>query len=56
MQSEQKYKTYKKIKIQKLTNIIRRYKKDYDANILENSKHNVKDMWKILSIIIRNNN
>lgn len=38
----------------KLTDIIRKYKKDYYNNVLAKCKDNITSTWKILNSIIRN--
>lgn len=49
-ETESKYKKYKN----KLTNIMRKCKKDYYSKLLNNNKNNIKGIWNILNSIIRN--
>lgn len=51
-ENEMKYKKYKN----KLTDIIRKCKKDYYNNVLEKNKNNIRGTWKILNSIIRKKN
>ena len=50
-ETETKYKKYKN----KLTNIIRKCRKEHYSKLLENNKNNIKGVWKILNSIIKNN-
>lgn len=49
-EKEMKYKRYKN----KLTDIMRNCKKDYYCKLLDKNKNNIKETWKILNSIIRN--
>lgn len=48
-EAENKYKKYKN----KLTNILRKTKKDYYNKLIETKKFDVREMWKILNKVIK---